>query len=140
MSSEEEIIFPYIKFPDTKLRPVADIQLDYLGNKQNILCIIDSGADFSFLPKSVGEALGIDFSEDDPVSNLPEGVDGKIKAKCFEHPIQVHIGKSGFSIRIFWVEGSVTPLLGREGIFDKFDILFQERLGRVVFVRKMILC
>lgn len=136
MSSEEEIIFPYITFPDTKSRPVADIQLDYLGSKQNILCIIDSGADFSFLPKSIGETLGIDFSEDDSISNSPEGIDGKIKAKCFEHPIQIHIGKFSFSIRIFWVEGSVTPLLGREGIFDKFDVLFQERLRRVVFVRR----
>ena len=32
--------------------------------------------------------------------------------------------------------GEPYPLLGREGIFEKFDVLFQERLKKVIFTRK----
>jgi len=130
-----EINFDYKPLPTSKSKifPLAKIDLLYKNKRQSFWPIIDSGANVSIFPKAVGDALGIDF-EGEPES--VEGVLGNFLG--YSHYVNITLGdyKEPISIRALFLMGEPYPLLGREGIFDKFDVLFQERLRKVVFIKK----
>lgn len=130
-----EINFDYKPLPTSKSKifPLAKIDLLYKNKRQSFWPIIDSGANVSIFPKAVGDALGIDF-EGEPES--VEGVLGNFLG--YSHYVNITLGdyKEPISIRALFLMGEPYPLLGREGIFDKFDVLFQERLRKVVFMRR----
>lgn len=130
-----DIVFEYKPLPNSKGKfyPLAKIDLLYEKKKQTFWPIIDSGANVSIFPKAVGDALGIDFEgEPEPI----EGVAGTFLG--YPHYVNIRLGdyKESISIRALFMMGEPYPLLGREGIFDKFDVLFQERLKKVIFTRK----
>ena len=130
-----EIIFDYKPLPNSKGKfyPLAKIELLYEKKKQIFWPIIDSGANVSIFPKDVADALGIEFEgEPEPV----EGVMGTFLG--YSHYINIRLGdyNEPISIRALFLMGEPYPLLGREGLFEKFDVLFQERLKKVVFTRK----
>lgn len=130
-----EIIFEYKPLPNSKgkLYPLAKIDILYQKKKQTFWPIIDSGANVSIFPKAVGDALGIDFEGD------PEPIEG-VAGTFLGYPHYVNIKLEDYheliSIRALFMIGEPYPLLGREGIFEKFDVLFQERLKKVIFMRK----
>ena len=131
----EEITFEYKPLPThkSKLFPLAKVDLLYRNNKQSFWPIIDSGANVSLFPKAVGDALGIDFEGD------PEPVEGVLGIFLgYSHYVNITLGdyKEPISIRALFLMGEPYPLLGREGVFEKFDVLFQERLRKVVFMRR----
>ena len=130
-----EITFDYKPLPTSKskLFPLAKIDLLYKNKKQSFWPIIDSGANVSIFPKAVGDIMGIDFEgEPEPV----EGVLGTFLGHS--HYINIILGdyKEPISIRALFLMGEPYPLLGREGVFEKFDVLFQERLRKVIFIRR----
>ena len=130
-----EIIFDYKPLPTSKSKiyPLAKIDLQFEDKKRTFWPIIDSGANVSIFPKGVGDALGIDFEgEPEPV----EGVMGTFLG--YSHYVEILLGdyKEPISVRALFLMGEPYPLLGREGLFDKFDVLFQERLKKVVFIKK----
>ena len=114
-------------------RPVADIEI--LGNDglwYYVTAYIDSGADISLIPYSLGLSMGFNV---DPKNIIElEGVGGR------EIPISVIKTKIKFSeeyiydVEIGWalIDG-VPILLGRHTIFDKFNITFKEREGKIIF-------
>ena len=130
-----EINFDYKPLPTSKSKifPLAKIDLLYKNKRQSFWPIIDSGANVSIFPKAVGDALGIDFEGE------PESVEGVLgNFLWYSHYVNITLGdyKEPISIRALFLMGEPYPLLGREGIFDKFDVLFQERLRKVVFIKK----
>lgn len=130
-----DIIFEYKPLPNSKgkIYPLAKIDLLYEKKKQTFWPIIDSGANVSIFPKAVGDALGIDFEGE------PEAVEGVLGTFLgYSHFVNIKLGdySQPISIRALFLMGEPYPLLGREGIFEKFDVLFQERLKKVVFIKK----
>ena len=130
-----EIAFEYKPLPSSKgkMYPLAKIDLLYENKKQIFWPIIDSGANVSIFPKAVGDALGIDFEgEPEPV----EGVMGTFLG--YSHYVNIKLGDyhQPISIRALFLMGDPYPLLGREGLFEKFDVLFQERLKKVLFIKR----
>ena len=131
----EETTFYYKPMPNSNsknLYPLAKITLEYEDKRRIIWPIIDSGANVSIFPKTLGDDLGIDFECD------PEPVDGVLGTFLgYSHYINIVVGDCKVPIRaFFFIQGEPYPLLGREGVFNRFDVMFQERLKKVTFIKK----
>lgn len=112
-------------------RPVADI---YLKTKSNSWIefhpYIDSGADLTMIPLSLGRLLGLHLDEQ-KVEQIG-GIRGSvpiINTEC-----QMRIGDNEFKIKVAWaLIEDVPPLLGRTSVFDKFEIIFRQKDDKIIF-------
>lgn len=116
------------------LRPVAEVFLktaDKSWIKFNPY--IDSGADITLIPLSLGKLLGLTVDE----KKIQEigGIRGSVPVIYFKNMMK--IGGFELSIQIGWaLIEEVPPLLGRTDVFDFFDITFQQRKRAITFSAK----
>jgi hypothetical protein len=104
------------------------------GKESPIEMIIDSGADITYLPKKVGERLGLVRLQHDLVFEARSV--GSIVPYVFRQ-MQVNIDGIFLSIRVIWGQGEQDEdeaLLGRLDIFDRFDVLFSPKKRKVIFL------
>lgn len=123
-----------IKRPDGSESRTPSIPVTLIGDSIKIdsVCLIDSGADISAIPKDIAELLGLSLKGD---VQQAFGIGGKVDSieskmsiiieKGHEHyplniPVKVILGKYDFPI-----------LLGREGFFDEFIISFDQNQQKV---------
>jgi len=93
--------------------------------------LVDSGADVTLFPKDVGEKLGFKIREGEEVKSI-SGVSGSIP--IIHRLLKIQIGEFEFDIPVAWaLEEEVPLLLGREVVFDKFDIEFKQAERKVIF-------
>ena len=111
------------------LRPVARVILnDRIPN----MMYVDSGADITLLPKTVGELVGLKRETDEESTSI-RGI-GKSHIEVLVRRVTMTIGSSRFSARVAWsLVEDVPMLLGRLDVFPRFNILFRERKGIVTF-------
>lgn len=135
---QDSIIFDYIPH-NNKLKPMANIKFQYAENKEIFFpALIDSGADKSCSFKSIGKKLGIDFTDYDKQRDIAFGLNGK-GVPGYIAPLSFWIGKNCITAEIVWLDIKFDPqrhyffLLGREVIFEQFDIVFQEHQKRIIF-------
>ncbi len=112
-------------------RPIAKVYL--LRNASEWIAeyfYIDSGADYTLIPFQMGRFLGLD-KVDLKVKNI-SGIGGKIEVRLGIIPMK--IGEYQFDCTIGWsgIE-SVPFLLGREDVFEHFEIIFRQKERKVVF-------
>lgn len=98
---------------------------------------VDSGADFTLISGTIAKQMDLEVSgETSPVGGIGQDylVRGSIcevilarGAEAYQFTIPVHVAEN-FEPRY--------PLLGRVGVFDRFDVVFRQRNGRVEFHRK----
>ena len=137
MASSKEVVINYDVCPpgSALLRPSIRIKFDE-ASKQSFLCLLDSGADISIFPLSIGKRLGIDFSECDPLERPPEQMIGKIKSKCYKKAVSIYgsWGKESISLEILWIDSEkVYQVLGRKGFFNKFkEVVFCEEKKKII--------
>ena len=95
--------------------------------------ILDSGAEFTMLPRRVARSMGVDLDE---FSRLTvEGIEGG-GLRGILAPVPIRIADEQMTVRCFFAERDDSPfLLGRADVFDQFNILFDARRKRVVFTR-----
>lgn len=112
-------------------RPIADILVQTKNGKWiKFRPFIDSGADISIIPHSVGQYLGFEMED-----NIIEfgGVSGK-QLPVIIKKMKMRIGDIELEPRIGWaLIEEAPPLLGRLDMFDKFNITFKEKDGTVLF-------
>lgn len=102
------------------------------GNKISTLLVIDSGADITLLSKSDAGSLGIDLEKGKEIS--VRGIYPKL-VSAFLHQVEIKIGNFEFEIPVLFSTSNETPrILGREGIFEKFFILFDEKGRQTIFI------
>jgi hypothetical protein len=107
------------------LRPVADIEFE-TRDGELIEChpYIDSGADVTLIPLSLGRLLGLEVDEE-KIEEI-HGV-GKQGIPIIFENIRVKIADYIFKTKIAWaLIEEVPPLLGRIGIFDNFHVNFKQ--------------
>jgi hypothetical protein len=125
----KSIRFSYgITMTESKQLAVFPVARVIIRTKQNeelaLIMLIDSGATVSALPKSIATLLGINLKKGKPLRIF--GVGGK-SIRAWQHSIPIRIGIHGIELPVAFLNSSNSPrVLGREGIFDNFTIVFEE--------------
>jgi hypothetical protein len=124
------------------LRPMIPVILQYKNNLEiAALMLLDSGADFSLISQDLGRSLNIDVNK--KADGSVKGVTGE--TATIEEMVKIQFGmgsrntfKKEIPIHITKKDGFPTlPLLGRDPLFNEFDIHF--RLGLEESKRKFVL-
>lgn len=116
--------FPYIlQVPGTIPRPLVPMRITYVGASIDRLAIVDSGADFSMLPKTAATILGIDLSRLQP--DQSEGTAGPVTTWYCTCELTVEGITRPCKVAI--VDNPDAPyLLGRDPFFRLLQIGFRE--------------
>lgn len=107
-------------------RPVAKVSFKSKINDlwSDIWMVVDTGADFSILPRYVSNDLGISL-EKDCLLDITAGVGGEQKIYLYKHKIKVRLGEFAREIPVaFFDSDEVPPLLGRLGFLEIFNTNF----------------
>ena len=97
--------------------------------------LLDSGATTSLLPLTDAEALGVELSTGEKISL--QGISGD---ELIGSRHKVTLDLEGFVLQavpiVFASRSDVPRVLGREGVFPRFAILFDEAKRRVGFLER----
>ena len=111
-------------------RPVADVWLKTNNGWIEFHPYIDSGADVTLIPLSLGKLLGWEIKNE--VSSTLSGVSGNLPIVYRKCPMK--IGDKTITVLIAWaLKEDVPALLGRSDVFDNFVITFKQKEGVVLF-------
>ena len=121
------ITFPFKKRQSNRLgevlKPLIPVRLVGPESSETVLMLLDSGADLSLIPYSVGEAIGLepDMSRRSEIQGVGEGSVPYILSR-----VQISIGATKVPVRIGWTLIEEVPLLlGRLDVFRHFAIEFR---------------
>jgi hypothetical protein len=106
------------------LKPVIPVRIIGPSREAKVFMLLDSGADISFIPYSIGETIGLEFD----IANRSEveGI-GEGTVPYIISTVKLAIGDVEISARIGWALIEEVPLLlGRLDVFQKFSIEFRE--------------
>ncbi len=125
------IVFNY----DKDNRPRAEVVLSH-GKREFITApIIDSGADITVIPKSIGEELGLAQPTEKEIDSIKNekmiSADGS-HLDYVLRKVVLTIGNLKFEMEVAWTfnkDGQF--LLGRD-IFEDFDILFKQNPNKTI--------
>lgn len=105
------------------LRPVARLFIIKGKTKLPEIFYVDSGADVTLIPRSVGELLGFKVESPEEISEI-KGV-GERGIPIVVKKVKLQIGQEKLKTKIAWSLVEEVPLLlGREDFFKYFDIIF----------------
>ncbi len=121
--------FPYTTLPgiprDTK-RPLVPIKFIYKDKSTlPILCLVDSGADYSYLSTEIADLLGIDLKNVNPQRSF--GINGS-PFICYPSQITVEIGGQRLLIPVHFssqLSKAFPCILGQEDFFSQTRIIFE---------------
>ena len=124
-----EVSFAFEKRPSTIFgtvyRPVASVSF-WSKNAytwSEILLVVDSGADYTILPRYWAGNLGIDL-EKEAVLYKTSGVGGEAKT-YFIKSWKIKLGEREMSIPLgFLDQDNVPPLLGRQDFLETIKVVF----------------
>jgi Aspartyl protease/Family of unknown function (DUF5678) len=135
---ENEFIEP-LKFLPVRFRtvkkhdwqPKYDVCLTFRESKI-VEMLVDSGSDISLITLDLGQDLGYTISSGEILSS-GEGVGGSIQYVLRQ--VEMQIDDRSFSAPIAWLQDEVCQevLLGREVVFDLFDIEFKQAEEKILF-------
>lgn len=111
------------------LHPLIQVSLRYGHRAVDLRALIDSGAADCLFHRSIGEALGIDVE-----SGKPKDYTGIARQSVVGYVHQIELRVQGMSewvkIQAAFIDDQVIPLLGQEGFFDSFQVVFERYRGR----------
>lgn len=109
-------------------RPVAEVFFKHnkLNIWQSVEMLVDTGADYTLLPRFLAEQLGISLTRDCR-SFETSGVGGKSKVFLFKKKVIIKLGGLERKIPLgFLANDYIPPLLGRQGFFETFKVTFEK--------------
>lgn len=108
------------------------VELSTSSHSDKFSMLVDSGADISIIPKFVGEDLGLKIDETDYIDKA-EGVNGTVD--YIIKNLSLNIDGHSFKAPVGWVitEEVDDILLGREVVFDIFDVEFKQSKQLILF-------
>lgn len=121
--------FKYTTLPgvpqDTK-RPLVPIRFMHKSSSTlPILCLVDSGADYSYLSMEIADLLDIDLSKVIPQKSF--AINGS-SFLCYPAEIDIEIGGHKLNIPIHFT-GQLTSafpcIIGQENFFSKARVVFE---------------
>lgn len=117
----------------TVSRPYVPVNfwLKKLNVWTEIMMIVDSGADYTLLPKFYAEKLGISLNQDASKFST-SGVGGVAKVYLLKRKQSISL--FGWERKIplgFLNDNDVPPLLGRQGFMDTFLVCFRSQVTEI---------
>lgn len=98
------------------------------GEWMSALLLIDSGATISALPKSDAKMFGVTVEKGERMDI--RGI-GPKPIVGWRHELRIKLQENLFMLPIVFLDNSQTPrVLGREGFFDRFTVVFEEHKRR----------
>jgi hypothetical protein len=97
--------------------------------------LVDSGAELSLISKKVGQDLGYALADAESIL-LAETIGGKVEYVL--RNVEMTIDGHNFIASVAWLQtntGGEQLLLGREVVFDKFNIEFRQAEEKIIFTR-----
>jgi len=107
------------------------IPVTFIGPQARVevIGLLDSGADFSFIPKDLANVLGLkETNQSEDIG----GISGNIKARKSRLIVSIGKGRERYTFPMYvYVAEEQTAndfpiLIGREGFFEKFKVTFAE--------------
>ena len=95
--------------------------------------LVDSGAELSLISKKVGQDLGYALADAESIL-LAETIGGKVQYVL--RNVEMTIDGHNFIASVAWLQtntGGEQLLLGREVVFDKFNIEFRQAEEKIIF-------
>ena len=104
-------------------------------NSARVEMLVDSGAELSLITKQLGEDLGLSRTAREIISKA-EGVGGSIEYLLRD--IEIELDGHTFTAPVAWAQTDFCEeiLLGREVVFDLFDIEFKQAEEIIIFKRR----
>lgn len=106
--------------------PVVTLGLETIKGFWPFEMLLDSGADVTTLPLKPFASYFPNFKKDPQKKILIGGVEGK-GVFAYPHLIATKLGNKIFSLRCYFIESNVDPLLGRLDFWDIFSINFNNK-------------
>lgn len=114
--------------------PLVPVELNTIRGSRSYAFIMDTGADDSTLPHYMMQLLDVDKKS--LKQSTAQGV-GKILVKTWEGEITITFCSQTFSLPCSFTDNDKTPLLlGKEGIFDRFNLIFDNDKQMTVFEKR----
>lgn len=119
-------------------RPVALLEFRSSNGKWvREYLYIDSGADITLVPRSVGDLIGFELDPEESIEEIG-GIAGSLPV--VHRRVKTKIGSCELEVEIVWALTEEVPLLlGRKDVFDVFHITFKQNQGVVVFERVKVI-
>ncbi|PSB41202.1 hypothetical protein C7B77_27625 [Chamaesiphon polymorphus CCALA 037] len=119
-------------YPVTLAKPLGT-RIGLNGRQQNIYMVVDSGSEVSLIDRELGYLLGMTLLPEE-IPRTGEGVGGEIQ--YVNRSLDLTIDGRAFKAPVAWLISDIAPaplLLGREVVFDLFDIKFVQAEKRIEF-------
>ncbi|BAZ10152.1 hypothetical protein NIES4071_19660 [Calothrix sp. NIES-4071] len=114
-------------------QPNYEVRLQHRDKVMNAVMLVDSGAELSLIPFETGEELGYALADSES-KLIAETIGGKVEFVLRD--IEMTINNKQFVAPVAWLQtdtGAAQLLLGREVVFDKFNIEFRQSEGKIIF-------
>lgn len=93
---------------------------------------VDSGADITLIPLSVGRLIGLQRMKRDKLERIT-GIRGS-SIPIVVKTASMRLGSVAFQARVAWSQVEEVPLLlGRMDVFRRFDVSFRDKAGVTIF-------
>ena len=111
------------------------VNLQHKELAMNATMIVDSGADFSIISLKVGQDLGYTLADGEHIL-VDQTIGGTLKYVLRQ--IEMTIDGQTLMVPTAWIQNNVADvmLLGREVVFDKFNIEFRQADEEIIFTRR----
>ena len=132
-----DVCFWWVKFYGIKnnepWNPLYPVTIALNERQQNVYMVVDSGSEVSLINRELGYLLGLTLLPEE-VLRTGEGVGGEIQ--YVNRSLDFTIDGHAFKAPVAWLISDVANaplLLGREVVFDLFDIKFVQAQKRIEF-------
>lgn len=116
-------------------RPLLPILVRGQGGFLPRYFLVDSGADLSMAPQELCRQLGVRWQSGVPITLRGISPRKTCMVQGRIHEVEILVPDAGVTLRLAMVfaRGNAPFILGREGFFDVFDVVFEKRNRRTVF-------
>ncbi len=115
--------------------PIVNVTLDTVRGRRQYAFIMDSGADQCTMPQYMMLLMDVDKTK--LTESQSRGI-GKDLTKTREGPITIEFCGKKISLRCSFTDNNKTPLLlGKSGIFELFNISFDNDKGATIFEERI---
>jgi len=115
--------------------PNAVVSIRSRERTKQLVMLVDSGADITTITLQVGQELGLERFEEE-VPDIAEGVIGTVEYVL--RNVQITLEGYSFTAPVAWLLNPDCDdlLLGREVVFDLFDIDFKQKDETIIFRKR----